>query len=63
VVITDQIPVGTVYVANSLMFDGTTLNNDPVYIVGSTVTVPVGTMTQTSTLHPTHTIEFDVVVQ
>jgi uncharacterized repeat protein (TIGR01451 family) len=63
VVISDQIPLGTSYVANSLALDGTALNNDAAYISGGTITVPVGTMTQTSTLHPTHTVTFDVVVQ
>jgi len=63
VVITDTIPAGTSYIANSLRLDSTPLNNDPLYIVGNTVTVPVGSMTQTTSIHPVHTVEFDVVVQ
>ena len=61
--ITDAIPTGTTYVANSLKLDGTLLNNDALYVVADSVVVYLGNMTQTASAHPVHLLEFDVVVQ
>lgn len=61
--VTDAIPAGTTYVANSLKLDGTLLNNDALYVVGNSVVVYLGDMTQSTSVHPEHLLEFDVVVR
>lgn len=61
VVIQDVMPIGTTYVNGTLRLNGTVLS-DAGHVSGRTITVPVGDMVQTSTLHPTHIVEFDVKV-
>ena len=61
VVVKDTIPTGTSYVANTLQLDGTVLS-DATHIAGTTISVPLGNITQTTTSEPTHTVEFDVRV-
>lgn len=61
VILSDIVPSGTSYVPNTLKLDETVLS-DAGHISGNVITVPVGDMTQTNTLRPTHTMEFDVKV-
>ncbi len=61
VVIQDVIPTGTTYVNGTLRLNGTVLS-DAGHVSGTTLTVPVGDMVQTSTVQPIHTVEFDVKV-
>jgi len=61
VVIHDNIPSGTSYIANSIILDGTSLS-DSTHFLGNAIVVPVGDIIQNSTVQPTHLIEFDVKV-
>jgi uncharacterized repeat protein (TIGR01451 family) len=61
VTLKDVIPAGTTYVNNSLLLDTVSMS-DAGHIAGTTISVPVGDMTQTNTTQPIHTLEFDVSV-
>lgn len=61
VVVNDTIPSSTTYVPNTLKLDGTILS-DSTHLSGTSLSVPVGDMVQSSTIQPTHFVTFDVKV-